>query len=84
MVKKILLIGRTGNGKSTIANVLVNQNENFEEIFKEGHDSVSETKKISDKEFKINETTYCIIDTLGIGDTSLSESDALCWFFYCA
>ena len=62
MVKKTLfLIGRTGSGKSALANILVNKEENFkeggkfEEIFKEGKYSVSETKDIQVEQFELEE-----------------------------
>ena len=53
-IKNILLIGRTGGGKSTLANTLINQNNNFEEVFKESAGSVSETKQVQIKEFIVN------------------------------
>lgn len=77
-IKNILLIGRTGNGKSALANVFLNQNNNFEEIFEEGHNSsTSKTRKISDETFEINGIKYRIIDTIGLGDTKLLESEVL-------
>src|SRR6185312_3298208 len=75
--KKILLIGRSGRGKSTLANVLLNKNNNFEEIFKESSRSVSETKKIQFEQFEENGTNYLVIDTPGIGDTKMSDSEVL-------
>ncbi|CAG8702896.1 9076_t:CDS:2, partial [Ambispora leptoticha] len=75
--KTALYIGRTGNGKSTLANVLVNKNREFEEIFKEGHGSTSETREIREKTFETNGIEYCIIDTPGIGDTKVSEIDVV-------
>ncbi|CAG8577503.1 10427_t:CDS:2 [Ambispora leptoticha] len=77
LYRNILLIGRTGNGKSTLANVLVNKEGEFEEVFKEGHGSASETRKISDKLFEINGIKYRIIDTPGLGDTRLSKIETL-------
>jgi len=71
------LIGRTGNGKSSLANVLVNKEGEFEEFFKEGHDGASETRKISDKVFEINGIKYRIIDTPGLGDTRLTKIETL-------
>ena len=75
--KKILLIGRSGRGKSTLANVLLNKNNNFEEVFKESSSSVSETKKIQFEQFEENGTNYLVIDTPGIGDTKMSDSEVL-------
>jgi len=51
--RNILLIGKTGNGKSTLANVLVNKNDNFEEIFKRGKGSTSETYDIKSEKFSV-------------------------------
>src|SRR4051794_14079657 len=68
----ILLIGSTGNGKSTLGNVLIGQ----EGYFKESEFSVSETKdyKIGELEIELEagkKIKYRVIDTIGIGDTTL-------------
>src|SRR3954451_11306407 len=83
-VKNILLIGRTGGGKSTLANTLINQNNNFEEVFKESAGSVSETKNVQIKEFIVNITEdgservrYLVIDTAGFGNTKLTDKEVL-------
>ncbi|RHZ36910.1 GTPase [endosymbiont GvMRE of Glomus versiforme] len=83
-IKNILLIGRTGGGKSTLANTLINQNNNFEEVFKESAGSVSETKNVQIKEFIVNLTEdgsekvrYLVIDTAGFGDTKLTDKEVL-------
>ena len=86
-VKNILLIGRTGGGKSTLANVLVNQfknNEPFREIFKESAGSVSQTKNIQVQEFLVNlredgteQVRYLVVDTAGFGDTQLTNKEIL-------
>src|SRR3954470_19849291 len=70
--KTILLIGRSGRGKSTLANVITNTSE-----FKESSASVSETKKIQLGNFKENNADYQIIDTPGIGDTKMSDNEVL-------
>jgi len=70
--RNILLIGATGNGKSTLANVLTNSEE-----FKEGSGLISTTRKIQSKEFKIGEVDYRIIDTPGLNDTKLSDREIL-------
>jgi hypothetical protein len=75
-IKNILLIGRTGNGKSTLANVLTDTN-----AFTESADSTSETRSIKTKGFKLGleneKVKYCVIDTVGVGDTQLDTKDVL-------
>lgn len=72
--RTILLIGRTGSGKSTIANVISNTNR-----FGESEYSVSQTRDIQIGHFKLRSdgTEYVIIDTIGIGDTKLSLQEVL-------
>jgi predicted GTPase len=71
-VKTILLIGSTGKGKSTLANVLTNTND-----FKESGGSVSGTREIQSERFTNNHTNYQIIDTVGLGDTKLKREEVL-------
>ena len=72
--KTILLIGRSGRGKSTLANVITNTDK-----FKESEACVSETKKIQLEQFKgiVDKNNYAIIDTPGIGDTKMSDNEVL-------
>ncbi|CAI2162669.1 6814_t:CDS:2 [Funneliformis geosporum] len=76
-IRNILLIGRTGNGKSTLGNVLINKNENFEEVFKESNYAASQTKELGIEEFEYDGIKYRIIDTIGFGDTELTEKEVL-------
>jgi len=73
--KKILLIGRSGRGKSTLANVIIGTENKFEE----SSGSASKTKKIQYEQFKDEKsnTDYLIIDTPGIGDTKMSDNEVL-------
>src|SRR4051812_8707322 len=82
--RNIILIGRTGGGKSTLGNVLVNKNDNFEEAFKESAGTSSETKKVEEKTFEVKldedgseKIKYRVIDTIGIGDTTLTPQGVL-------
>jgi GTP-binding protein EngB required for normal cell division len=74
--RNVLLIGRTGNGKSTLANVLTNT-----EKFKESASCISETREIQTENFvsvvNDEEVVYKVIDTIGIGDTKLSDKEVL-------
>jgi septin family protein len=82
--RNILLIGRTGGGKSTIANVLLNKNEQFEEVFRESSESVSETRDLQIEllEIKLDEegkekVNYRVVDTVGVGDTKIDPQGVL-------
>ena len=67
-----------------MANVLVNKNDNFDEVFKESAKSISETKKIQTEKFSVDiskdgkeKIDYQVIDTIGFGDTKLSNKEVL-------
>lgn len=76
-IKNILLIGKTKNGKSTLANVLSESDD-----FKEGNESGSTTKKAQSKEFEVEvgkdrKIKFQVVDTIGLNDTSLSQREVL-------
>nr|CAG8480912.1 8199_t:CDS:1 [Entrophospora candida]CAG8581701.1 1988_t:CDS:1 [Entrophospora candida] len=71
-LRTILLIGRTGSGKSTLANVITGTDD-----FKESSGSISETKEYEIKDYLINGKSYRIVDTVGIGDTRLTDQQVL-------
>jgi GTP-binding protein EngB required for normal cell division len=80
--RNILLLGRTGQGKSSLGNLLINKNENltkegFKEIFKEGGNSISQTKNVKGETFELEDYSYQVVDTPGLGDTSLKQRDIL-------
>jgi len=71
--KIIILIGSTGKGKSTLANVMIN----IENKFIESGASVSGTREIQKEEFIENDINYAVIDTVGMGDTKLKKEEVL-------
>nr|CAG8475147.1 2132_t:CDS:2 [Entrophospora candida] len=70
--RTILLIGRTGSGKSTVANVISGTKE-----FKESSGSTSETRDANVREFLIDGMSFRLIDTVGLGDTELTQQEVL-------
>jgi hypothetical protein len=78
-IRNILLIGRTGGGKSTLANVLTGTNN-----FVESSRTTSQTRTIEEGLVEIDisrdgseKTRYRIIDTIGVGDTKLTPQGVL-------
>jgi hypothetical protein len=72
--RTILLLGRTGNGKSTTANVISNTGH-----FAESEYGVSETRGIQEGIFRVKKENidFHIVDTIGIGDTRFDEREVL-------
>jgi len=69
LTKNILLVGMTGNGKSTLANVLTNTDK-----FNETSDA-SGTLNIQVETFTANGFDYQIIDTIGIGCSMYTDQE---------
>jgi GTP-binding protein EngB required for normal cell division len=76
-IRNILIIGITGNGKSALANVLVDKSDNNQ--FREGNSSISKTKNFQASNiFEKDGKKYRIIDNIGFGDTNnISKEDIL-------
>ncbi|CAJ0630247.1 16585_t:CDS:1 [Entrophospora sp. SA101] len=71
-IRTIMLIGRTGGGKSALANVIAGTDD-----FDEGSGCTSETRNYQIIERLIEGTSYRIVDTIGIGDTKFTEQQVL-------
>ncbi|XP_062522767.1 uncharacterized protein LOC134197453 [Corticium candelabrum] len=75
--RTVVLLGRTGAGKSTCANVLADETD----LFKTSGGSTSETKEMQREIVSVDwpNKTYKvkIVDTIGIGDTELSQHEVL-------
>jgi len=68
----LLLIGKTGNGKSALANIISQSDD-----FKEGDFGISQTKDHLKREYILDGIRYIIVDTIGIGDTELTMQQVL-------
>ncbi|XP_062506703.1 uncharacterized protein LOC134183231 [Corticium candelabrum] len=81
--RTVLLIGRTGNGKSTCANVIAGYDPSKaeEQLFKESDTAASETKDIHDRTvtvtWKKQKYDLKIVDTIGLGDTDMPEDKVI-------
>uniref|UniRef100_A0AAR2JA84 AIG1-type G domain-containing protein n=1 Tax=Pygocentrus nattereri TaxID=42514 RepID=A0AAR2JA84_PYGNA len=67
---RIVLLGKTGDGKSSCANTILN-----EDVFPIGHLSISETHKCESRTKLINEKEISVVDTPGLFVTSLPEKE---------
>src|SRR4051812_16040253 len=75
-IRNALIVGLTGSGKSSLANVLTDTGTNQ---FEEGNFSISVTKNFQKGDvFQWNEKKYRVVDNIGFSDTSnLSEEYVL-------
>lgn len=72
--RTVLLMGRTGNGKSTIANVLVGASPQSPR-FVESDMASSETGKHQVETVVVDGMELTVVDTMGIGDTSKTKEE---------
>jgi energy-coupling factor transporter ATP-binding protein EcfA2 len=79
--RTVVLIGRTGNGKSTCANVLAGLSGSDPPLFKPGSGCAGEIKYVDSKtvtvDWKDQKYSLKIVDTIGIGDTDLGHDQVL-------
>ncbi|PKY53262.1 hypothetical protein RhiirA4_498594 [Rhizophagus irregularis] len=70
--RNILIVGRTGSGKSSLANVLTDTS-----YFKESAYAVSQTKNFNKIDFKWNDKNFRVVNSIEVGDTKLSTENTL-------
>ena len=76
---RILVLGSTGVGKSSLSNVLLGREKDYESdktCFTIGHNSISKTKETCPEKgnWLGNQPEFTIIDTPGFGDSANDEN----------
>src|SRR5437764_7369489 len=72
--KNIIILGKEGNKKTKLANILLNRNGKFEEVFSEREEGSSSRKALCQiEETVVNGITYRIIDLIGLDDEITEE-----------